>query len=122
MASRIRRGDLVVVITGNDRGKRGRVLQVIPDKGRCVVEGVNLVFKHLRKSQDHPQGGRIRRESPVPLSNVQVIDPETNTATRVRIVEKDGRRVRVTARSGALLDGAPSRKRKSTAKAGKDQS
>ena len=101
MAKRIRQGDTVAIVSGDDKGKRGRVLRVIPEKNRVVVEGVNLVFKHLRKSQQHPQGGRIRREAPVHMSNVMPVDAETNKPTRVKSVEKDGQRVRVGVRSGA---------------------
>ena len=61
MSRRIRTGDTVAVVAGDDKGKRGKVLRVIPEKDRVVVEGVNLVYKHLRKSQQNPNGGRIRR-------------------------------------------------------------
>lgn len=110
MAKRIRQGDTVAIVSGDDRGKRGRVLRIIPEKNRVVVEGVNLVFKHLRKSQQHPQGGRIRREAPVHMSNVMPVDSETNRPTRVRSVEKDGKRVRVGVRSGAEVGGAAAKK------------
>ena len=63
MPARIRKGDLVAVISGEDRGKRGKVLRVIPETGKVVVEGVNLVTKHMRKSQQNPQGGRVHREA-----------------------------------------------------------
>lgn len=104
MAARIRKGDMVAVVSGNERGKRGRVLEILPEKNRVLIEGVNVRFKHLRKSQKHPQGGRIRREVSVHLSNVMPIDPETNTPTRVRFEIKDGKRVRVARRSGAVLE------------------
>ena len=104
MTARIRKGDMVAVVSGDERGKRGRVLEVIQEKNRVVIEGVNLVFKHLRKSQKHPNGGRIRREAAVHLSNVMPIDPETNKPTRVRFESKDGKRVRVARRSGASLE------------------
>ena len=109
MPKRIRKGDMVAVISGNDRGKRGRVLRVIPEKNRVVIEGVNIVHKHLRKSQQNPQGGRIRREAPVHLSNVMPLDSESNKPTRVKTAEKDGRRVRV-ARSGAAIGGSSAAK------------
>ncbi len=109
MPRRIRKGDMVAVISGNDRGKRGRVLRVIPEKNRVVVEGVNIVHKHLRKSQQHPQGGRIRREAPVHLSNVMPLDAESNKPTRVSTGETDGQRVR-TARSGAAIGGSSAAK------------
>lgn len=109
MPRRIRKGDMVAVVSGNDRGKRGRVLRVIADKNRVVVEGVNIVHKHLRKSQQHPQGGRIRREAAVHLSNVMPLDADSNKPTRVSTREEDGRRVRV-ARSGAAIGGSSSAK------------
>ena len=105
MPSRIRKGDLVAVISGNDRGKRGRVLRILHDRDRVVVEGVNLVYKHLRRSQQHPQGGRVQRESPVHLSNVMPVDPESNEPTRVAYRTSEGRRARFGRRSGAPLDG-----------------
>ena len=114
MARRIRKGDTVAVVSGNDRGKRGRVLRVIPERNRVVIEGVNLVFKHLRKSQQHPQGGRIRREAPIHMSNVMPIDPETNQPTRVGAKVEDGKRVRVGRRSGALITGGAGKGDKST--------
>jgi large subunit ribosomal protein L24 len=109
MPQRVRKGDLVVVTSGDDRGKRGRVLRVIPEKGRVVIEGVNFVFKHLRKSPKHPNGGRIRKEAPMDMSNVMPVDPESNGATRVAYRLVDGRRVRVGRRSGAALGGAGSK-------------
>jgi large subunit ribosomal protein L24 len=104
MARRIRRGDTVAVMSGDDRGKRGRVLRVIPETGRVVVEGVNLVYKHLRKSQQNPQGGRIRREAPIHASKVMPVDPETNRPTRVSSRREGDRLVRVGRRTGARLD------------------
>lgn len=112
MARRIRKGDLVTVISGDDSGKRGRILRVLTDKNRVIVEGVNLVYKHLRRSQQSPQGGRIRREAAIHSSNVMPIDPETNKPTRVRMREEDGRRVRVSVQSGVTLDAAPKKARK----------
>ena len=106
MAKRIRQGDTVAIISGDDKGKRGKVLRLVPEKNRVVVEGVNLVYKHLHKSQQHPQGGRIRREAPVHISNVMPVDNETNRATRVKSAVVDGKRVRVGVRSGAEVGGA----------------
>ena len=104
MSRRLRKGDLVAVISGDDRGKRGRVLRFNPEDNRVIVEGVNLVFRHLRRSQKNPQGGRIRREAPINASNVMPIDPETNKPTRVRMGTEAGRRVRKTVHSGASID------------------
>ena len=116
MSRRVRKGDLVAVISGDDRGKRGRVLVVNPDSGRVIVEGVNLVFRHLRRSQKNPQGGRIRREAAINASNVMPIDPETNKPTRIRMAKEDGRRVRHTVHTGASLDVAAKGKSKSKQK------
>ena len=103
MGARIRSGDVVLVVTGDDKGKRGRVLRVLPEAGRVVVEGVNLVFKHLRKSQQNPQGGRVQREAAIHASNVMPIDPTTDKPTRVSFSVVDGRRVRLARRSHAAL-------------------
>ena len=80
---KIRKNDLVIVIAGNDRGKRGKVLKVYPDKLRIVVEGVNLVKKHQRPTQSRPQGGIVTREGSIHISNVMVIDPKSGKPTRI---------------------------------------
>ena len=90
MASRIKKGDTVVVITGADKGKRGKILRVLVDKNRVVVEGVNRVWKHVRPSQRYPQGGRIQKDAAVHLSNVMPLDPQSNQGTRVRFEDRDG--------------------------------
>ena len=100
MPQRIRKGDLVAITSGNDRGKRGRVLQVISSRTRVVVEGVNMVYKHLRRSQKNPQGGRVRREAPIHISNVMPIDPEANEPTRVAVKLEGSRRLRLSKRTG----------------------
>ncbi len=102
--ARIRKHDVVVVRTGADAGKRGRVLRVMPEKGRAVVEGVNLVFKHMKKSQKTPQGGRVRREAPVPLCRLMPIDPSTDGPTRVSYRVEDGVKRRFARKSGAAID------------------
>jgi large subunit ribosomal protein L24 len=86
MARHIKKGDLVQVISGNQKGVTGRVIRVIPDKEQALVEGVNLVYKHVRPSQKNPQGGRIRIERPIHLSNLLPVNPKTNKGTRVRFV------------------------------------
>lgn len=81
----IKKGDVVVVLTGDDAGKTGRVLRVMPRQGRALVEGVNYVKKHLRKSQEHPQGGIVEKEAPVALSNLRRQTPaEARAAARGR--------------------------------------
>jgi large subunit ribosomal protein L24 len=84
MPSRIRKDDIVEVISGDHRGAQGKVLRVYPDKERVLVEGVNLVYKHVRKSRQNPQGGRIRREAPLHVSKLLPVDPKTGRGTRVR--------------------------------------
>lgn len=105
MAHRIRQGDVVAVISGDDKGRRGKVLRILTEKNRVVVEGVNLVYKHLRKSQQNPNGGRIRLEAALHISNVMPIDSETNKPTKVASKVVDGKRVRVGRVTGAELGG-----------------
>ena len=103
MARHIKSGDTVVVIAGADKGKTGRVLRVITDKDRVVVEGVNRVWKHVRPSQRNPQGGRIQKDAPIHISNVMPLDPTSGKGTRVRFEERNGRKHRIAVRSGADL-------------------
>ena len=102
----IRKGDRVAVITGKDRGKRGRVLSVYPSRSRVLVEGVNLVKRNTRPNpQRNIKGGILEKEASIHLSNVLLVDPGTNLPTRVgRRVLEDGSRVRVAKRSGATLE------------------
>jgi len=91
----VRRGDTVGVITGTERGKRGKVLRVIPDKGRVLVEHVNMIKKHQRPTQKLRQGGIIEREGPLALSNVLVVCPRCDKPGRTGIkILTDGRKVR----------------------------
>ncbi len=80
----IRKNDTVKVITGDDKGKRGRVLRVMPDKSRVLVESVNYIWRHVRPSQKNPQGGRVQKESPVAISNVMLVCPECNDGRKVK--------------------------------------
>lgn len=103
MAARIKKGDMVVVIAGADRKRTGRVLRVLTDKNRVVVEGINRVWKHVRPSQRYPQGGRIQKEAPIHVSNVMPLDPTTGKPTRVRFEMRDGVKHRIAVRSGTDL-------------------
>src|SRR6478672_12346520 len=103
MARHIKAGDTVVIISGADKGKTGRVLRVITDKDRVIVEGINRVWKHVRPSQRNPQGGRLQKDAPIHVSNVMPLDPATGKATRVKFEVKDGRKHRIAVRSGADL-------------------
>jgi large subunit ribosomal protein L24 len=126
-APRIRRGDLVTVLSGDDRGQRGRVLRILPDDDQVVVEGVNLVYRHIRRSQKHPQGGRLRREAPIHVSNVMVVDPDTDQPTRIGKRQQDPAKgslgwVRVARKTGNDLDegGKPTKKSKKKEKEPKE--
>jgi large subunit ribosomal protein L24 len=94
MAARIRKDDMVIVISGDHKGAKGKVLRVIPEKQRVLVEGINMVYRHVRKSQRNPQGGRIRKEAPLHWSKVMPVDPKTDRGARVRFeAVKDGGKV-----------------------------
>ena len=86
----IKKGDKVYVNAGNDKGKTGKVLTVIPAKDRVIVEGVNVVSKHTKPNAAHPQGGISKQEAGVHISNLQLIDPSTNKPTRVGYKFVDG--------------------------------
>ena len=93
MARHIKKGDMVEVIAGEAKGNTGRVLRVIPDKSRVVIEGLNRRYKHVRPSQKHPQGGRIQVEQPIHISNVLPVSTKTSKGIRVRF-ETDGKGVK----------------------------
>lgn len=104
MSFRIRKGDKVYVNAGRDKGKTGKVLHVFPQKGRALVENINMVKKHTRKTQKNPQGGVILQELPIHLSNLSVIDPSSNKPSRIKaLVGKDGSKQRISAKSKAVL-------------------
>jgi len=103
MARHIKSGDQVIVTTGADKGKVGKVLRVLTDKDRVVVEGINRVWKHVRPSQRNPQGGRIQKDAPIHISNVMPLDPTTGKGTRVRFEMRDGVKHRVAVKSGTDL-------------------
>ena len=105
MAARIRKGDKVVVITGKDKGKTGEVIRSMPKDSKVVVSGVNVAARHRKPSQVNPQGGIERKEAPMHVSKVAIADPKTGKATRVRFEERDGKKVRVAAKSGELIHG-----------------
>ena len=102
MANRIKRGDTVVVIAGADKGHTGKVLRVLAEKNRVVVEGANRVWKHVRPSQRAPQGGRIQKDAAIHISNVMPLDPTTGKGSRVRFQDQNGEKHRVTT-SGTSL-------------------
>ena len=102
---KIRKDDEVIVLTGRDKGKRGAVLRIITKTDRVLVQGVNVAKRHVKPTQTEPQGGIVEREAPIHISNVALIDPESDRPTRVRYKNLvDGRKVRVAARSGEVID------------------
>lgn len=103
--NKIRKGDNVVVLAGKDKGRTGEVLRVIPKEDRALVRGINMVVRHQRQTQAQ-EGGLIRKEAPIHLSNLAVADPKDGNPTRVGFrVEKDGTKVRVAKRSGDVING-----------------
>ncbi len=102
--ARIRKGDTVVVISGRDKGKTGRVLAMYPDRDRVLVEGINKVKRHTRASAKNAEGGIIEAERPIFACKLMPVDPETGKGTRVRTrIEADGSKVRVAVKSGKVI-------------------
>ena len=106
LATPIRRNDTVIVITGKDRGKRGRVLKVLPEKNRLIVEGVNMIKRHTKPNPGkNIQGGIVEREASVHASNVQLVCPECGAHTRIgHKVLGDGRKVRICRKCEGVVD------------------
>ena len=100
----VKKGDTVKVITGKDKGKQGVILEAFPKKGRVLVEGVNIVKKHAKPSQDNPQGGIINKEASIHVSNVMPIDPKSGEPTRVGYKVENDKKVRIAKKSGEALD------------------
>ena len=97
----IKKNDTVVVLAGQDKGKTGKVLKVLVDENRALVEGVNMVSKSTKPSAKNPQGGIVKQEAPIHISNLSLIDPKSGKATRVGIkVTEDGKKVRIAKKSG----------------------
>ncbi len=103
---RLRKNDLVEVISGRDSGKRGKILMVLPEKGRVVVQGVNFIKRHTRPNpQRNIKGGIAEREAPIHVSNVMIVSPDDDKKTRIGSkLLADGRKVRIGRRSGEGLD------------------
>ena len=105
MAAKIRKGDKVIVLTGRDKGRTGEVIEVRPSEGRALVRGINMVKRHQRQTPQQ-EGGIISKEASIHLSNIALTDPKDGKATRVRFkVMNDGRKLRVSRRSGVEIDG-----------------
>ena len=97
----IKKGDTVAVVTGESKGQQGRVLEVIRSKERAIVEGVNMVSKHSKPSSENPNGGIVKKEAPVHISNLMLVDPSTGEPTRIgRKLNDDNKLVRYSKKSG----------------------
>ena len=97
----IKKNDTVVVLAGEVKGKTGKVLKVLVEKNRALVEGVNMVSKSTKPSAQNPQGGIVKQEAPIHISNLSLVDPKSGKATRVGIkVTEDGKKVRIAKKSG----------------------
>lgn len=100
----IKKGDLVYVNAGVDKGKQGKVLEMFPEQERAIVEGIKMVSKHTKPNAKNPQGGIIKKEAPIHISNLNVVDPSTNKPTRVgRKLNDKGKLVRYAKKSGEIL-------------------
>ncbi len=101
---KIRKGDTVKVIAGNSKGKEGKVLEIIVEKNRALVEGANMVTKHTKPNAASPNGGIIKKEAAITISNLMLIDPSTGKATRVgRKENAEGKLVRYAKKSGEVI-------------------
>ena len=99
----IRKGDTVIVIAGADKGKTGKVLKVMVDDNRAIVEGVNMVSKSTKPSAKYPQGGIIKQEAPIHVSNLNHVDPKSGKATRVSIKNEGKNVIRIAKKSGEVI-------------------
>lgn len=101
----VKKDDNVIVITGKDKGEKGRVIAAYPRENRVLIEGVNMVKRHTRPNQANPQGGIIEREAPIHVSNVMHIDPKSGKPTRIGYkVLDNGKKVRIAKKSGQEID------------------
>ncbi len=100
---KIKSGDTVVVTTGDHKGSEGKIMRVILEKNKAIVEGVNMVSKHEKPSAENPQGGIIKKEAPIHISNLALIDSKTGEATRVGYRMEDGKKVRFTKKSNQVI-------------------
>ena len=104
MAARIKKNDSVMVIAGKERGKTGKVLRVFPARDRALVERLNMVKRHIKPRSPQDSGGILEKEAPLHLSNLMLVDPQDGRPTRVGFKIVDGRKMRVSRRTGNVLD------------------
>ncbi len=99
----VKKNDQVIVIAGEDKGKKGRVIEVFPDKNRALVEGVRIISRHTRPTAQYPDGGIVKKEAPIHISNLMVADPKTGKPTRIGRKEVNGKLVRYAKKSGEVI-------------------
>ncbi len=100
---KIKSGDTIVVTEGDHKGSEGKVMRVFLEKNKAIIEGVNMVSKHEKPSAENPQGGIVKKEAPIHISNLSLIDPKTGEATRVGYRMEDGKKVRFTKKSNQVI-------------------
>ncbi len=102
---KIKKGDTVKVISGNYNGKEGRVLSVLKEKNKAIVEGINIMTKHSKPTKDNPDGGIIKKEAPINISNLMLLDPKTSEPTKIgRKLDDNGKLVRYSKKTGEVID------------------
>lgn len=102
---KIKSGDTVTVIAGDHKGEKGKIVKIFRKKNKAIVEGVNMVSKHMKPSANNPQGGIIKKEAPIHISNLALIDPKSGKATRVKYVkdDKSGKKMRLSVKSNEII-------------------
>lgn len=100
---KIKKNDNVVVLAGNDKGKKGRVIEVLVNEGRVLVEGVHIISRHTKPNAATPNGGIVKKEAPIHISNVALVDPKSGAATRVGRKVENGKIVRIAKKSGEVI-------------------
>lgn len=104
MKLKIKTGDTVRVIAGDHKGSEGKIVRVLREKNKAIVEGVNIISKHVKPSATNPQGGIVKKEAPIHISNLAIVDPKTNDTTKVAIQRNEnGKNVRVSKKSNQVL-------------------
>ena len=103
MKLKIKSGDIVKVIAGDHKGAEGKVLRVLREKNKAIIEGVNMVSKHTKPSAKNPQGGIVKKEAPIHISNIALIDPKTKSATKVGVKVEGDKKVRISKKSNQVL-------------------
>ncbi|WP_435623244.1 50S ribosomal protein L24 [Flagellimonas sp.] len=103
MKLKIKTGDTVVVTAGDHKGSEGKVVKIDREKNKAIVEGVNMVSKHEKPSAQNPQGGIVKKEAPIQISNLSLMDPKSGEPTRVGFEVRDGKKVRVAKKSNEVL-------------------